>query len=57
MQCRHCGEEITGRPVRQGSDFFCSLECANLASGISSDEEEEGYYEEHEIEGLYDDEE
>jgi hypothetical protein len=57
MRCNHCGDEIHGRPVKQGSEYFCSLECANLASGIASEEEEEGYFEENEIEGLYEEEE
>jgi hypothetical protein len=57
MQCNHCGEEITGRPVKQGSEYYCSLECANRASGLGPEDEEEGYYEENEIEGLYEEEE
>ena len=55
MRCGHCHDEITGRPIKQGSEYFCSLECANLASGMASgDEEEEGYFDEHEIEELSD---
>lgn len=57
MNCSQCGEKITGRPVKQGNEYFCSLECANLANGISPDEEEESYFEEDEIEGLYEEEE
>jgi hypothetical protein len=51
MYCAFCSEKIIGMPVKQEGDMFCSLECANSASGIHS-EEPEGYYEEEEIEGL-----
>ena len=57
MRCSHCGESINGRPIKQGNEYFCSLECANLAFGISPEEEEGGYYEENEIEGLFEEEE
>jgi len=51
MHCAFCSEEIVSMPVKQEGEMFCSLECANMASGIES-EEPEGYYEEDEIEGL-----
>ncbi len=45
MRCAYCCDEFTGRPVKQGEEDYCSVECANLAAGI---EEEEGpsYYDE-----------
>lgn len=52
MLCAKCGEEIKGRPVKEGSEFFCSLECANQASGLESDEQD-GYYDEGDLEGMY----
>jgi hypothetical protein len=57
MRCANCNDTIDGKPIRQGDEHFCSLECANIASGIDPVEEEEGYYEEAEIEGLYEEEE
>ncbi|HUV29560.1 MAG TPA: hypothetical protein VMY05_00525 [Acidobacteriota bacterium] len=57
MFCAQCLERITGKPIRQGGEYFCSLECANLASGIDVEEESEGYYEEEPIAGLYEEEE
>ena len=56
MYCAQCSEKIQGRPVRQGADIFCSMECANQAAGLET-EEEEGYYEEEPIVGLYEEEE
>ncbi len=56
MYCAYCNEKIQGRPIRQGGDFFCSLECANSASGVIMEEPEE-YYEENELEGLFEEEE
>ena len=38
MHCANCSEKILGRPFRQDKDVFCSLECANLASGIDPEE-------------------
>lgn len=52
MHCAYCSEKIVGRPIKQGGEFFCSLECANLASGIDP-EEAEGYYEEDLLGELY----
>ena len=57
MRCAYCNEELIGYKIKQGDEFFCSLECANSASGLVSEDEEEGYYEEAEIEGLYEEEE
>ncbi len=57
MQCSNCGEKIVGKPVKQTGEFYCSLECANVAAGIDPAEEEEDYFEEDEIEGLFDEDE
>lgn len=46
MFCAYCSDKITGYPVKQGSEYYCSLECANLASGIGPDEPVEYYDEE-----------
>ena len=54
MFCAHCNEKITGKPIIQSGEKYCSLECANLASGIDPEETEE-YYEEEPIENIYED--
>ena len=51
MLCARCGETIRGRPVKEGNEFFCSLECANRLSGLESDEQD-GYYDEGALEGM-----
>jgi len=51
VYCALCNERIVGKPVTQEGEHYCSLECANAANGLTSDEDE-GYYEEDEIEGL-----
>ncbi|MDF1543915.1 MAG: hypothetical protein P1R58_02295 [bacterium] len=56
MVCSYCGEEILSKPIRQVGEYFCSLECANSAEGAGSDEAEE-YYDESDLEGLYEEEE
>ena len=56
MICSFCGEEISGKPIRQIGKYYCSLECANNAAGASSEEAEE-YYDESDLEGLYEEEE
>lgn len=48
MYCPQCGEQINSNSVKQGDDFFCSLECANLAAGYKSDEEA-SYFEEEDL--------
>lgn len=48
MICPQCNEEINSNSVKQGSEFYCSLECANLAAGYTVDEED-GYYEEDDL--------
>ncbi|UCC44020.1 MAG: hypothetical protein JSU65_13050 [Candidatus Zixiibacteriota bacterium] len=54
MYCAHCNEKFTGKPVIQGGEYYCSLECANLVSGIVAEEKDE-YFEEEPIEDLYQD--
>lgn len=51
MYCALCNERIVGKPVTQEGEHYCSLECANAANGLTG-EEDDGYYEEDEIEGL-----
>ncbi len=55
MYCAQCSEKILGKPIKQGADFYCSLECANLASGIEPTDDEE-YFEE-EVDELYEEDE
>ncbi len=55
MNCKLCHDHITDHPIKQGDEFFCSLECANLAAGYESDDEL-SYYEEDDIsKDLYND--
>lgn len=56
MLCAYCNEDFSGKPVTQGGEYFCSLECANLASGIAPEEREE-YFEEEPIEDFFDEDE
>jgi hypothetical protein len=56
VYCALCNERIASKPVTQDGETYCSLECANAANGITGDEDE-GYYDEDEIEGLYEEEE
>jgi len=55
MNCARCKEEISGKPITQENIDYCSLECANAAGGHVA-EEEASYFEEHELEGLYEEE-
>ena len=55
MQCAMCKDEIKGRAIKQGDKYYCSLECANQALGLKP--EEEDYYDENDLEGLYDEDE
>lgn len=53
MVCTKCKEEINSNPIKQGDDYYCSLECANQAAGYNS-EEENSYFEENDLdENLY----
>lgn len=56
MFCAQCGEKINGKAIRQGSEYYCSLECANLSSGLEADETEE-YFEEDSLEEYFTEEE
>ncbi len=56
MFCPYCGEKIIGKPVKQSGEYFCSLECANRASGFESEEADE-YYEECPVEDIFEDDE
>ena len=51
MNCVQCGEPIPGSPVKQGDEYYCSLECANIAAGYA--DEEESYFEEVDITESY----
>ncbi|MDZ4724195.1 MAG: hypothetical protein SGI97_09875 [candidate division Zixibacteria bacterium] len=55
MFCANCTEKIVGKPIKQATDYYCSLECANLASGIEPEEEE--YFEEEMIDEYFGEEE
>lgn len=46
MNCAYCNERISSSPVKQGDEMYCSLECANLAAGYDTSEEEDSYFEE-----------
>ncbi len=39
MRCEFCGEHINGNPIKQDGEFFCSVECANMASEIGDDDD------------------
>lgn len=51
MRCEFCGEHIDGNPIKQNGEFFCSVECANMASEIEDDDD--AYFEDAD-EGEYD---
>ena len=40
MYCAYCSEKIRGVSIKQAGDFFCSTECASLASGLDPDDPE-----------------
>lgn len=48
MICKFCGDEFAGRPVKQGSQVYCSIGCADMAAEMSSEEEDE-YFDENEL--------
>ena len=50
MICEFCNEEFTGRPVKQGGQVYCSIACADAAADIGKDYEDDGYYEEDDLE-------
>ena len=45
MNCAFCGEGFIGRPIRQGEQIYCSIECADMAADVGVDEEND-YFEE-----------
>ena len=47
MVCEFCGEEFEGKPVRQAGQIFCSIECADMAAEVGTDDDD--YYEEDEL--------
>jgi len=53
--CTQCKEEVMDRPIRQDNELFCSVQCADKASGHDTEEPEE-YYDESDLEGLYEEE-
>ncbi len=55
MRCQNCQEDLSDNKIKQGDEYYCSLECANLAAGYETDEEL-SYFEEDEIsKDLYND--
>lgn len=48
MNCSYCKDAIDLNSIRQGSEMFCSLECANLAAGYDTNSED-SYYEEESL--------
>ncbi len=49
MICEFCGDEFEGRPIKQAGQIFCSIDCANLAAEVGTEEEEEEYFDEPEL--------
>ncbi|MDH3889647.1 MAG: hypothetical protein OEV49_01070 [candidate division Zixibacteria bacterium] len=56
MVCAHCTERILDEPIQMAGASYCSESCANLAFDLDP-EEGEGYYEESELEGIYEEDE
>jgi hypothetical protein len=44
MICAFCGEKFSGKPIKQGGQVYCSIECADMAAEVVAEDEE--YYEE-----------
>lgn len=38
MHCANCSEKIMGEPLKKGGEYFCSIECANIAQGVDPDD-------------------
>jgi predicted RNA-binding protein with EMAP domain len=56
MICAFCGERFSGKPIKQDRLVYCSIECADMAAEVVSEDEE--YYEEDDLDmGGYDEEE
>jgi hypothetical protein len=47
MICAFCGEKFSGKPIKQGGQVYCSIECADMAAEVVSEDEE--YYEEDDL--------
>lgn len=47
MICAFCGEKFTGKPIKQGGQVYCSIECADMAAEVVSEDEE--YYEDENL--------
>lgn len=56
MVCAYCADKILDEPLIIGGECYCSENCANLARDLDPDEDE-GYFEESELEGLYEEDE
>ena len=56
MYCAQCNEKIQSKPIKQGAEYYCSLECANLASGIEGGDTED-YYDEESVDEFFGEEE
>jgi hypothetical protein len=54
MRCAFCEDKIHGKPIRQAGQNYCSLECANLASGAHLDDDD-AFFEEESVGGYDDD--
>ncbi len=42
MDCVFCADEITGRPIRQDGQVYCSIDCVDTATEVGIDEDEYG---------------
>ncbi|MFC1475190.1 hypothetical protein ACFLQG_00945 [Candidatus Zixiibacteriota bacterium] len=49
MYCAHCQEKVSSNPIKQGGEYYCSLECANSAAGYDQSENDDYYEEESPI--------
>jgi len=38
VYCANCSEKIMGEALKQAGEYFCSVECANIAQGIDPDD-------------------
>jgi hypothetical protein len=38
VYCAYCSEKIRGDAIKQAGDYFCCVECANLAAGVDPEE-------------------
>lgn len=56
MVCAYCANRIVEEPIRVVGEYYCSTGCVNMANDLDADDCE-GYYEESELEGLYEEDE